>query len=158
MMHGPTGRSTRRNDVRSYPTDSPEAAARIVALVLIADGQMCSSELEQLTKLGAERALGLEPHLLPHLVYTLREELHARRGETGSPVNGIDDAMLASLLAEIRDPALQGTVLRLSQAAAQADGRVVDGEAWVVQAARKQWNLTETTPSAGQKPLRRGAG
>ena len=30
--------------MRSYPRNSPEAAARIVALVLISDGHVCSSE------------------------------------------------------------------------------------------------------------------
>jgi hypothetical protein len=47
--------------MRSYPHNSPEAAARIVALVLISDGHVCSSEFDILKQLGAERELGLEP-------------------------------------------------------------------------------------------------
>lgn len=61
--------------MRSYPHDSPEAAARIVALVLISDGHVCSSELDILKQLGAERDLGLEPQLPHHIVHTLFEEL-----------------------------------------------------------------------------------
>ena len=57
--------------MRSYPRNSPEAAARIVALVLISDGHVCSSEFDILKQLGAERELGLEPQLLPHIVHTL---------------------------------------------------------------------------------------
>ena len=93
--------------MRSYPLNSPEAAARIVALVLISDGHACNSEFDILKQLGAERELGLEPHLLPHLVYTLCEELRAGGYETGSLIGNVDDIALASLMAEISDPALQ---------------------------------------------------
>jgi len=98
--------------MRSYPHDSPEAAARIVALVLISDGHVCSSEFDILKQLGAERELGLEPQLLPHIVHTLCEELLAGGYETGSLMANVDDSTLASLMAEISDPALQRTTLR----------------------------------------------
>ena len=58
--------------MRSYPRNSPEAAARIVALVLISDGHVCRSEIETLHRLQIERELGLAPgrqlgELLHHL-------------------------------------------------------------------------------------------
>ena len=121
--------------MRSYPHNSPEAAARIVALVLISDGHVCSSEFDMLKQLGAERELGLEPQLLPHIVHTLCEELLAGGYETGSLMANVDDSTLASLMAEVSDPALQRTALRLSLAAARADGHLADGEAMVVAAA-----------------------
>ena len=87
--------------MRSYPRNSPEAAARIVALVLISDGHVCSSEFDILKKLGAERELGLVPQLLPHIVHTVCEELLAGGYETGSLMGNVDDSALASLMAEI---------------------------------------------------------
>jgi hypothetical protein len=135
--------------VRSYPHNSPEAAARIVALVLISDGHVCSSEFDILRKLGAERELGLEPQLLPHIVHTLCEELLAGGYETGSLIGNVDDGALASLMAEITDPALQRKVLRLSLAAARADGHLADGETLVMEAARRHWKLLDgEEPSA----------
>ena len=127
--------------MRSYPHNSPEAAARIVALLLISDGHVCSSEFDILNQLGAERELGLEPRLLPHIVHTLCEELLLGGYETGSLMSNVDDTALASLMAEISDPALQRTVLRLSLAAARADGHLADGEAIVLEAARRHWKL-----------------
>lgn len=127
--------------MRSYPLNSPEAAARILALVLVSDGHVCSSEFDILKRLGAERELGLEPDLLPHIVHTLCEELLAGGYETGSLTGNVDDDALASLMAEISDPGLQKTVLRLSLAAVRADGHLADGEAWVVDAARRHWRL-----------------
>ena len=129
--------------MRSYPHNSPEAAARIVALVLISDGHVCSTEFEILKQLGAERELGLEPHLLPHIVHTLCEELLLGGYATGSLMDNVDDSTLASFMAEISDPALQRTVLRLSLAAARADGHLAEGEAVVVAAARRHWQLVD---------------
>ncbi len=134
--------------MRSYPHNSPEAAARIVALVLISDGHVCSSEFEVLKKLSAERELGLEPQLLPHIVHTLCEELLAFGYGTGPLISNVDDNTLASLMAEISDPALQRKVLRLSLAAARADGHLADGETWVVEAARHHWELVD-----GEEPI-----
>jgi tellurite resistance protein len=127
--------------MRSYPHNSPEAAARIVALVLISDGHVCSSEFNILKQLCAERELGLEPQLLPHIVQTLCEELMTGGYATGSLMASVDDSALASVMAEISDPALQRTVLRLCLAAARADGHLADGEAMVVEAARQHWRL-----------------
>ena len=143
-----TDRSQRRRTLRSYPHNSPEAAARIVALVLISDGHVCSSEFDILKQLGAERELGLEPLLLPHIVHTLCEELLACGHQNGSLIGHVDDSALASLMAEISDPALQRKVLRLSLAAARADGHLADGEAMVVQAVRHHWSLVD-----GEEPI-----
>ena len=135
--------------MRSYPQNSPEAAARIVSLVLISDGHVCRSEFDILKQLSAERELGLEPQLLPHILHTLCEELLASGYETGSLMSNVDDStLLASLMAEISDPALQRKVLRLSLAVAQADGLLADGEALVVEAARHHWKLVD-----GEEPI-----
>ena len=143
--------------MRSYPHNSPEAAARIVALVLISDGHVCSSEFDILKQLGAERELRLEPQLLPHIVHTLREELLAGGYESGSLVSNVDDSTLASLMAEISDPALQRKVLRLSLAAARADGHLADGETLVVEAARQHWKLVNGEEPCATKVAHRHA-
>ena len=143
--------------MRSYPHNSPEAAARIVALVLISDGHVCSSEFDILKQLGAERELGLEPQLLPHIVHTLCEELLAGGYQTGSLMGNVDDNALASLMAEISDPALQRKVLRLSLAAARADGHLADGETLVVEAAQHHWKLFDGEEPSAKKVAHRHA-
>ncbi len=134
--------------MRSYPHNSPEAAARIVALVLISDGYVCSSKFDILRQMGAERELGLEPYLLPHIVHMVCEELLLGGYETGWLMGNVDDSALASLMAEISDPAPQRTVLRLSLAAARADGHLADGEAIVMEAARHHWQLFDGAKSS----------
>ena len=68
-----------------------------------------------------------------------------------------DDSALASLMAEISDPVLQRTVLRLSLAAARADGHLADGEALVVEAARHHWKLFDGEESTATTTARRHA-
>ena len=129
--------------MRSYPRNSPEAAARIVALVLIADGHVCRSEFDALNRLEAPRELGLEADGLPRIVQTLCEDLLTGGHGSGSMLGSVDDGALASLMAEVDEPLLQRKVLRLAVAAARADQHLADGETLVLAAARRHWGLGE---------------
>ena len=48
----------RNHPMRSYPRNSPQAAARIVALLLIADGHVSRSEMDALYGRDIEHELG----------------------------------------------------------------------------------------------------
>ena len=135
--------------MRSYPRNSPEAAARIVALVLIADGHVCRSEFDALNLFDAPRELGLEPDGLPRIVQTLCEDLLMGDPGSGSMLGSVDDNDLALLMAEVDEPVLQRKVLRLAVAATRADKHLADGEARVVDAARRHWGLVEQAQAAG---------
>lgn len=130
--------------MRSYPCNSPEAAARLVALVLIADGHACRSELDALERLGAARELGLEPAAMSGIVQTLCEDLLLGACASGSLLANVDDATLASLMAEVNDPVLRGSVLRLAVAVANADRHLAEGEMLVLEAARRHWPGAES--------------
>lgn len=127
--------------MRSYPRNSPEAAARIVALVLISDGHVCRTEVEALQRLNVEPELGLPPGAFAQVVHTLCEDLLMGSYGSATMMCSVDESTLASLLAEVDDPALQARVLRLAAAAAEADRHVADAEALVVTAARRHWRL-----------------
>ena len=140
--------------MRSYPRNSPEAAARIVALVLIADGHVSRSEIDALQQLESERTLGLEPGRFGQIIHALCEDLlmgaHGSGGLTGS----VDDASLASLMAEVACLPLQRKVLTLAAAAAEADLHLAEPEAVVLAAAHRHWQIS-TVPhaSANASPM-----
>lgn len=134
--------------MHTYPRNSPEAAARIVALVLIADGHVCRSEVEALQQRGVEQALGLAPGGFAHVVQTLCEDLLLGAYAGGSMMCSVDEPTLAALLAEVDEPALQQRVLSLAHAAAQADSHLADAEAMVMRAAQRQWRLAEALQPA----------
>jgi len=127
--------------MRSYPRNSPEAAARIVALVLIADGHVCRSEFDVFEQLDGARELGLKSDSLPRMVQTLCEDLLMGNHGSGSMLGALDDGALASLMAEVDDLALQRKVLRLAVAASRADRHLADGEALVLAAAQRYWGI-----------------
>lgn len=126
--------------MRSYPRNSPQAAGRIVALVLIADGHVCRTEFDVLQRLDAAGRLGLAPDELPRIVQQLCEDLLL-----GDPMGGgagrLDEHALAALMAEVDDPALQHLALQLATAAARADAHLAEGEAVILAAARRHWGL-----------------
>ncbi len=72
-------------------------------------------------------------------------------------MDNVDDSTLAALMSEISDPALQRTVLRLSLAAARADGHLTDGETVVVEAARHHWQVVDGEESSAPASARRHA-
>ncbi|MDZ7812779.1 MAG: TerB family tellurite resistance protein [Ideonella sp.] len=99
--------------MRSYPRNSPAAAARIVALVLIADGHVCRSEFEALDQLDAARELGLSTEGVPHAVQHLCEDLLMVAYSGGSLMAQLDKPTLASIMAEVDDPCCKAEVLPL---------------------------------------------
>lgn len=144
--------------MRSYPRNSPEAAARIVALVLVSDGHVCRSEMEALKQLHVERELGLAPGAFAEVLRTLCEDLLMGAYGSGSLMCSVDERTLASLLAEVDEPGLQGKVLLLAGAAAAADRHLAEAEDLVVAAARRHWPIAASSrptaaPADALQPL-----
>ncbi len=123
------------------PENSPEAAARIVALVLISDGHVCRSEIETLHQLQIGAELGLAPGRFAQVMHTLCEDLLLGAYGSGGVMCSVPEATLASLMAEVDAPALQRTVLRLAGAAAAADLHLAEAEELVMAAARRHWHI-----------------
>ena len=133
--------------MRSYPRNSPEAAGRIVALVLLSDGHVCRSEFDALESLGASQALGLAPDAMPKLVHALCEDLLTGMCATGSLLANVDDGTLAALMGEVDDRDSQHKVLRLAFAAAAADNHLSEGEDFIINAAQRHWQIELPTRS-----------
>ncbi len=88
---------------------------------------------------------------LPRIVQTLCEDLLTGDYGSGSMLGSVDDSALASLMAEVDEPALQRKVLRW-RAPLPPDRHLADGEALVLAAARRHWCWARN-PS--RQPLRR---
>lgn len=138
--------------MRPYTIDSPEAATRVLALALLADGSVSPAEIQRLREIGAAEQLGLPPEHLYGVVQGVCEDLlHASHmGWIGT--GHLDERTLATLMAEIEDPALRLLLLRLAVHLVEADGHVSDGECLVLTTAVSTWGLQaamlETAPAA----------
>ena len=127
--------------MRSYPRNSPQAAARIVALALLADGDLSPHELAVLERVHAHEQLGLTREALHGVLHAFCEDLLAGAALDWAGACRVDERTLAGLLADIDDPALQRRLLALCIAVVEADARVDDGKSLVVGAAVAHWGL-----------------
>jgi tellurite resistance protein len=138
--------------MRCYPTDSPQAAARLVALAAMADGHLDRRELELLEELGVHRRLGLTLVEWHTVLHELCEDLLSCTRLTWGDACRVDPLTLQHLLREVYDPALRESVLALSLAVAEADQCVSDGEALVLAAAVEHWGLHHRMIDRGSMP------
>jgi uncharacterized tellurite resistance protein B-like protein len=138
--------------MRHYPKNSPEAAARLVALTLISDGQLKKAELAILESSNAHEKLGLRSDQLRAVVHELCADLLADAQARGESDCFIDAALIDKLLTDVDAIALRRTVLRLCLQVIHADGQVHDGESIVLLALLDQWGL-----DLAQLDLRAGA-
>ena len=127
--------------MRIYPCDSPQAAARIVALTVLADRDISKTELELLDRLAVHEQLGLDREEFQTVLDSLCEDLLSSEQLQWADACPVDDRTLAGLMGEIEDPALRRKLLRLCIEIAEADGQVADGEAIVLTAAVEHWGL-----------------
>lgn len=125
--------------MRTYPTDSPLAAARLLAVVLVADGNYSLAELRALDQLEAPRRLGLSPEEMKAVIDHFCEDLLLASSGQWMGSGQIDGATRQALLNEVQDPALRTLVVTLCQSLAMADGHLADGEVDQLDAMERAW-------------------
>ena len=127
--------------MRHYPNNSPEAAARLVALTLICDGQLKQAEMAILERTKAHTELGLGQGEFREVVHGLCADLLDRAHLQGASHCLIEKPLIEHLFSEVDDPKLRRTVLRLAVAVVHADGQVHDGESTVLLTLIEQWGV-----------------
>ena len=127
--------------MRTYPNNSPQAAARIVALAMLADGEMGEAELDVLDRLRVHEQLGLRPEELHVVVNAMCDDLLSEAQLSWADTCRVDPATVAEMMAEIDERDLRLTVLRLCVAVVEADDHVDEGESILLTAAVEQWGL-----------------
>ena len=127
--------------MRSYPVNSPQAAGRIIALTVLADGDTGDAEIRLLDRLAAHEQIGLSRDGLHALLDSFCEELLLSGQLKWAEVCPVDERTLAALMGEIEDPAMRLRLLRLCVQIAEADEQVDAGESIVLAAAVEHWGL-----------------
>lgn len=142
--------------MRTYPSDSPEAIARVLAITLMADGAVDFSELKLLERQDTIRRLGLDHDRFDKVFFEYCVDLltSANRMPSGQLELGAED--IDHLLAEVHDPALQEKVVRAMLDIVNADWSLSGGEAVLVSQAMSLWGLElhHLPPSGGRTALR----
>lgn len=131
--------NTDETSLRSYALNSPQAAGRIVALALIANGRIKAVETAALDALDATGLLRLTRLQWHEVIRDLGGDL-LERTRSGDECC-ITAGLLERFLDEVNDIAQRRVVLRLCLAVVQADRQIDEGESFVLQAAVERWGL-----------------
>ncbi|WP_269530950.1 TerB family tellurite resistance protein [Chitinimonas sp. BJYL2] len=126
--------------MRHYPDNSPAAAARLIALTLLADGGMDPSELAALERSQVLAQLGISYPQFQQVLLELCADALQYSDWPGMQQLAGDPAVLDRLLGEISDPGKQVTVLRAMLDVADADQQLTDSERTVLGRAMQCWH------------------
>jgi hypothetical protein len=121
----------------SYPVNSPEAAARVLAMALVSDGQYSMVELRALDRQNAAALLGLTPEAVKGVIDGFCQDLLQASG--GLWTGRVDATVRQQLMNEITDRNLQNLVLQLCEGLMLADGHLADGEIELMDALSAAW-------------------
>jgi uncharacterized tellurite resistance protein B-like protein len=128
-------------NMRKYAQNSPQSAARIVALTLVADGDVGQDEFALLEALNVHQHLGLDRESMHEVFDSFCVDLLASKQLAWAEHCPVDACTRVELMAEIDDPALRRKVLDLCVRLAEVDGHIAEGEHIVLSAAVEQWGL-----------------
>ncbi|TNF61727.1 MAG: TerB family tellurite resistance protein [Burkholderiales bacterium] len=131
--------------MQSYPIDSPEAAARVLAMALVADGHYSMTELKAVDRLDIPRQLGLTSEDFKTILDRFCLDLLAT-GD-GQWCAGVPAEVRQQLLSEVRAPDLRMQVRRHCEAIMQADGHLAEGETELLDALAGAWQPAEASAS-----------
>ena len=126
--------------MRPYPHNSPQAAARIVALAMLADGNLSTTEFEAIERMDVYRQFRLTPEELDSIIEACCADLLAHNRLSWDLSIRFDERMLAQVLSEVDDPPLRGNVMRVCNEVVEADHYVAENEWALLSAMANQWN------------------
>ena len=129
--------------MHTYPTDSPAAISRLLALTMIVDGHISPSEVRAMHDAAFLGQVGVDGDTFDHTLRELCEDLLDTAVNRCAGIVEIDPALLDGLLGEVRDPLLQICVWQAMAGIVRADGRIDERETTLVRRAARAWFGTE---------------
>lgn len=123
------------------PANNPQAAARVIVLTVVADGDVSTAEFALREQLGAHDQLGLERDALHEVFDHFCEDLLSNNQLACAGACPLDEYTLAELMGDIDAPQLRRRVLDLCVKIAELDGHVAECESIVLVAAVEHWGL-----------------
>lgn len=126
--------------MRHYETDSSPAAARILALTMLADGGLDRNEVEALMQSDLVRRLGIGTVEFERILREYCDDLLTSAHYLDGMRLKLADEVLELLLEDIAEPALQRALLRAMQEIVAADGVETAAEVEVLARALTKWD------------------
>lgn len=134
--------------MRAYPTDSPKAVSRLLALTMIVDGHLAPSELRAMDRTAIPPRAMLGQDDFDDVVQELCEDLLATAARRCSQEVEIDGRLLDGLLGEVEDQALRMSVMKTMLDIVHADSVLDARETLLIERAFKAWSVPQRRPHA----------
>ncbi len=125
--------------LQHYPPNSSEAAAQVLALAMLSDGDINWKELQALERWKAHEQLGMSREAFLNVVLDTSLGLLDATGSDWSRACRLDPVCLQSLMTNISQPELRAKVLALCVDVIEADHWLADGEAEFLKSALQGW-------------------
>ncbi|HQR53500.1 MAG TPA: hypothetical protein PLZ79_09545 [Burkholderiales bacterium] len=125
--------------MRSYPQNSPEAMARIIALVLLADAELDDSEVEMLDRLGVYERIGATRKTFIRVVREYFDDLLDGSGER---VRLVDSQRIDAALDAVDDLQKRRDLAGMLFDLIGTDGTVNDAELATLRHVLARWGLS----------------
>lgn len=125
--------------MHTYPTNSPAAISRLLALSMIVDGHISPYEVHTMHDTEFLHAVKVDDAVFDHTVRELCEDLLNTAANRCAGIVEIDPILLDGLLLEVQDPLLRIGLWKTMADIVQADGRVDSREMTLVRRAARAW-------------------
>lgn len=125
--------------MRHYPSNSVQAAGRLIALALLADGGLDASELAALERSSVLERLGISAAAFQQVLLALCDDAMQYGDWPGMQQIAGDPAVLDQLLDEVTDPDMQLALLRAMLDVVDADRYLSGGERTLITRAMLCW-------------------
>ncbi|TVO51920.1 TerB family tellurite resistance protein [Denitromonas halophila] len=125
--------------MRSYPDNSPQAAARILSLAILIDGGFDRDESRQLSESGLLATLGLDEAAFDAVLEDFCYDLQQSSTLWSVSEATTRSALIDSLLSEIVSPSMRLQLLDGMLRIVGADGHVSRSEAELLRRASARW-------------------
>lgn len=130
-------------------TDPQRAAAvQLIALTLMADGELAGDELDAIDRHHVAESFGVDGDTLIQAVIDHCRALLAQP-ESGEVLRMAEPGEVESLLDQIDDPRLQKQVCRAMLVLSKADGAIAPPEQTLLRHALTRWGLTLDSVAGG---------
>jgi uncharacterized tellurite resistance protein B-like protein len=127
--------------MKAYAKNSPEAVARILAMIMITDARLDDREIDILDQLRIFDILGLSRGAFSRVVQDYCVELMDACGEDGK-IRLLDQERINEIVDLVEDPQQRITTCGMILNIANADGRLDDTELAVFRHILDRWGMT----------------
>lgn len=125
--------------MRAYPTNSPEALGRLLAMAILADGRLDNREVDWLKHHDTASLVGVEQDLLIQVLLDCCRDVITEAEQ--ERVFLLEDHRLARLADDVTDPALRKVALSAILIISKSDGDVSEGEQTLLRFLMQRWGI-----------------